>query len=91
MKNRRAGSLVLAAVAACFLAACTNNVKSGTELLEKEKYGEAAAAFEEAAEEAEKKAEMPRRLTGALGWFIMLRGTMKAPGQICRRHWRRGL
>lgn len=39
MKNRRAGSLVLAAVAACFLAACTNNVKSGTELLEKEKYG----------------------------------------------------
>lgn len=55
MKNRRAGSLVLAAVAACFLAACTNNVKSGTELLEKEKYEEAAAAFEEAANEAEKK------------------------------------
>lgn len=55
MKNRKARSLLLAAVAVCSLAACTNHVKSGTELLEKGKNEEAAAAFEEAVEEAEKK------------------------------------
>ena len=57
MKNRNTRSLILLTAMVCFLTACTNYVKDGTELLEQGKNQEAAAAFEQAVEEAEKKGE----------------------------------
>lgn len=57
MRNKKSGSLVLAALAVCFLTACTNYVKDGTELLEKGEFQKAVTAFEQAAEEAEKEGE----------------------------------
>lgn len=57
MKNRNMRRLVLLTVLVCFLTACTNYVKDGTKLLEEEKYSEAIAAFEQAAQKAEKEGE----------------------------------
>ncbi len=53
MKNRKMGRLLLLTTVVCFLTACKNDVKDGTELLEQEKYEEAVTVFEQAAEEAE--------------------------------------
>lgn len=57
MKNRNTRKLIPLTIAVCFLTACTNYVKDGTELLEEGKYSEAVAAFEQAAQEAEKEGE----------------------------------
>lgn len=57
MKNRNTRILILLTTIVCFLTACKNDVKSGTEYLEQGKNLEAVSAFEQAVEEAEKKKE----------------------------------
>lgn len=54
MKNKKIECLILTA-AACFLTACANDIEDGTKLLEQGEFQKAAAVFEQAAEEAEKK------------------------------------
>lgn len=55
MKNRKTGKLALLAAMVCFLTACTDYVKDGTEYLESGQAQEAISAFEQAIAEAEKK------------------------------------
>ena len=58
MRNRNRKYLVLLTAAVCVLTACSKNlVREGTEQMEQGDYEKAAAAFEQAAEEAEKEGE----------------------------------
>lgn len=58
MRNRKLRYLALSAALICLLTACSKNrIKEGTELLEQGDYAKAAAAFEQAAGEAEKEGE----------------------------------
>lgn len=74
MKNRKAGRCLLLAAAVCFLTACTNYVKDGTELLEQGKNEEAAAAFERAAQEAEKKGDNAAEAYRGIGMAYYAQG-----------------
>ncbi len=67
MRTKKIGYLVLAAAAACFLTACTNDIKEGTKLLEQGELQKAAAAFEQAAEDAEKEGKNASEAYRGLG------------------------
>lgn len=78
MKNRKLRKLLWLTVAVCFLTACTNHVKDGTKYLEEGKTSEAISAFEQAAEEAEKKEENASEAYRGIGLAYYAEGDYEA-------------